>query len=114
MSHCAFLYVSDKMKADTQLPSGSSPSTFPPSYSAMAVAPVDAQEKSPIGEKSSYDQHDSKSSDVDVHAQSLSYKEAGVSGKPKLPYRWQFAIIILTCLCTCKYLVLCLTGLADS
>lgn len=80
----------------------------------MAVATADAQERSPIEEKSSYDQHDSKSSDVDVHAQSLSFKEAGVSGKPKLPYRWQFAIIILTCLCTCKYIALHLTTIADS
>lgn len=69
----------------------------------MAVAPADVQERSPIEEKSSYDRHDSsKSSDVDVHAQSLSYKEQGISGKPKLPLRWQFAILILTCLCTCK------------
>lgn len=33
----------------------------------------------------------------------LGYSTPGLAPRPKLPYGWQLAVIILTCLCTCKY-----------
>ncbi|CAL1698271.1 unnamed protein product [Somion occarium] len=67
----------------------------------MAVTPYDSQEKSsPVEDKASYEQQESKSSHVEVQAQSLEYGSSTPSGKQKLPYTWQFVMIILTCLCT--------------
>ncbi|KAI0076898.1 MFS general substrate transporter [Panus rudis PR-1116 ss-1] len=60
----------------------------------------EVERRSPVDEKSSYDQPDEKSSDVQVAARSLSYGPTEGARKNRLPYSWQLVVIILTCLCT--------------
>ena len=53
-------------------------------------------------EKTSVDVHDGGSSQGE-QAPVLGYSTPGLAPKPRLPYGWQLAVIILTCLCTCAY-----------
>ncbi|TBU31284.1 MFS general substrate transporter [Dichomitus squalens] len=50
-------------------------------------------------EKTSVDVHDEGSSQ-DEQALVLGYSTPGLAPKPRLPYWWQLAVIVLTCLCT--------------
>lgn len=61
-----------------------------------------ALEKQSIEEKASFEHNDSKEGSSHEQERSLSYGSDDGASKPKLPYGWQFAMIILTCLCTCK------------
>ncbi|KAI0830310.1 MFS general substrate transporter [Trametes gibbosa] len=67
----------------------------------MSVQPQNNVEKFPVGEreKASIDVRDDGSSRGDEQSSALAY-EQGSSPKPKLPYSWQLAMIVLTCLCT--------------
>ena len=58
-------------------------------------------EKSPVdvAEKSSVE----GSRSADEQAPALDYATPAMAPKPKLPYGWQFAMILLTCMCTCTY-----------
>lgn len=40
----------------------------------------------------------------------LGYSTPALAPRPKLPYGWQLAVIVLTCLCTCEYVLEFLYG----
>lgn len=69
----------------------------------MSFQRQNSTEKSPLDEKDkgSVDVRDNGSSQGEEPA--LGYA-AGSPSKPKLPYSWQLAMIVLTCLCTCTLL----------
>lgn len=69
----------------------------------MSFQRQNSTEKSPLDEKDSgsVDVRDNSSSQGSEPA--LGYA-AGSPSKPKLPYSWQLAMIVLTCLCTCTLL----------
>ncbi|OJT11277.1 Major facilitator superfamily domain-containing protein 1 [Trametes pubescens] len=67
----------------------------------MSLQRQNSTEKPPLDEKDkgSVDVRDNGSSQGEEPASALGYA-AGSPSKPKLPYSWQLAMIVLTCLCT--------------
>lgn len=58
-------------------------------------------EKSPDNEKNSYDLQEVAVPQLPASG-SLNSSD-GTPVKRRLPYRWQLAMILLTCFCTCEY-----------
>lgn len=58
-------------------------------------------EKSPDNEKTSYDLQEVAV--PQLPASGSLHSSDGTPPKRRLPYRWQLAMILLTCFCTCEY-----------
>ena len=70
----------------------------------MSNAHTTSAEKSPGDEKGSYEVHEAASPQP---SEELARLPSAGSAKRTLPYGWQLAMIILTCLCTCEFVVSC-------
>lgn len=73
----------------------------------MSLLRENSVEKSPVEEKASLEEHDSSSSQGDAEQTALGYGTRKVTPKAKLPYGWQLLMVVLTCLCTCRFIHHC-------
>ncbi len=67
--------------------------------------PVSSGKDSPVMDEKEQASIEMKGgSSQDERSSALGYSTPALTPRPRLPYRWQLAVIILTCLCTCGYL----------